>query len=105
MTRTHARMFFSGIFVLMVAVTVWASLEESVAAGFFHVIQFRWGWATLADAYCGFLTFYAWVLTREKTLVSRAAWFAAILILGNLAMSAYVLLQLRGNQPLFGARA
>ena len=105
MTRTNARFLFTGIFVLMVTVTVWASLEESVAAGFFHVVQFRWGWATLADAYCGFLTFYAWVLTREKNFVSRAAWFAAIMILGNLAMSAYVLLQLRGDRPLFEARA
>jgi hypothetical protein len=75
-----------------------------VIKGFFHVTAFRWGSATLADAYCGFITFFAWVVYRERSWVTRIIWFILILLLGNIAMSAYVLLQLRKKEPLFGAK-
>jgi hypothetical protein len=55
----------------------------------------------LLDAYFGFLTFYVWVWFKERRFLPRAAWFVAIMLLGNMAMSAYVLLQLqrlRGDQ-------
>jgi hypothetical protein len=54
------------------------------------------------DAYCGFLTFYVWVLFKEARWLPRIGWFIAIMLLGNMAMSAYVLLQLlrlRPDQP------
>jgi len=105
MNRNVARALFGAIFLFMIWITVWSSLEESVVAGFFHVIQYRWGWATLADAYFAFLTFYVWVFTREKSAVARVCWFVGIMLLGNLAMSAYVLWQLRGTKPLFEVKA
>ncbi len=57
----------------------------------------------MADAYCGFLTFYAWVFYKERSALGRAGWFVAIMLLGNFAMATYVLLQLarlRADQPL-----
>ena len=53
-----------------------------------------WTIATLIDAYCGFLTFYVWVFYKEQRWLPRIVWFTAIMVLGNMAMSAYVLLQL-----------
>jgi len=50
--------------------------------------------ATLADAYFGFLTFYAWVFYRETSPVSRSVWLLLILLLGNIAMSIYMLIAL-----------
>lgn len=54
-----------------------------------------WFRATLLDAYCGFLTFYAWVFYRERNWRSRLLCFLLIMLLGNIAMSGYLLLRLR----------
>jgi hypothetical protein len=51
------------------------------------------------DAYFGFLTFYVWVFFKESRHLPRIAWFVAIMLLGNMAMSAYVLLQLVRLRP------
>jgi hypothetical protein len=40
------------------------------------------------------LTFYAWVFYKETRWLKRCLWFIAIMLLGNIATSAYVLLQL-----------
>jgi hypothetical protein len=87
------KLLFAGIFVVMTAVTTWASLDRSVfEAG--NLLEDPWGVATLVDAYMGFLTFYVWVLYKETRLARRLTWFVLIMLLGNIAMSAYVLIQL-----------
>ena len=48
----------------------------------------------IAPATIGFLTFYVWVLYKERGLVNRLIWFVLIMTLGNIAMSGYVLVQL-----------
>lgn len=58
-----------------------------------------WTIATLIDAYYGFITFYTWVLWKEVRALPRVAWFVAIMLLGNIAMSAYVLRQLARLTP------
>ena len=84
---------FAGILVLMVGMTVWASLERNVLDNG-HLMRDRWFLATLADAYCGFITFYVWVAYRESSWLGRVLWFVAIMGLGNMAMAVYMLLQL-----------
>jgi hypothetical protein len=84
---------------------VQASLQQAVWdwGGLVREPDRWWTIATLADAYCGFLTFYAWVFYKERRWGSRAGWFAAIMLLGNFAMAVYVLLQLarlRDDEPL-----
>ena len=54
---------------------------------------------SLADAYFGFLTFWLWVAYKEDGWGRRVLWFALIMTLGNIAMAAYVLLQLRRLAP------
>ena len=58
-----------------------------------------WTIATLLDAYFGFITFYVWVLYKESRALPRTLWLVAILLLGNMAMSAYVLRQLLRMRP------
>lgn len=53
-----------------------------------------WFIATLFDAYWGFLTFWCWVVYKEGSWVARGAWLLAILLLGNIAMAVYALIQL-----------
>lgn len=90
MIRT-LRILFSFIFIGIIAATVWASLEKNVLWGFEWIFQERWGVATLADAYFGFLTFYAWVFYKETSWPGRIGWFIGIMIFGNIAMSFYML--------------
>ena len=81
------------ILLAMVAVTAWASWDLAVwRAG--YLFAEPWFVATFVDAYCGFLTFYVWVAYKERSTVPRVAWFLAIMGLGNIAMAAYMLIQL-----------
>jgi hypothetical protein len=95
-TRTTLVILFGGILVAMLVVTTTASLHQPLWewGGLKAEPDRWWTYATLADAYFGFLTFYAWVFYKETTAAARAGWFVAIMLLGNIAMAVYVLLQL-----------
>ena len=89
------KLLFAAILFTMIAVTTWASLDRSVfQAG--NLLDDPWGVATLVDAYMGFLTFFVWVAYKETGLGKRLVWFVLIMGLGNIAMAAYVLIQLFG---------
>lgn len=86
--------FFVLVLVGMVAVTTWASLHENVGIGLMKVLREPWAAATLADAVCGFLTFFLWVCYKEACVFNRLGWFIAIMLFGNIAMAAYALIAL-----------
>ena len=71
-----------------------ASLSKNVLQIDPVVLANRWFQATLVHAYLGFGTFYIWVAYRETSLLGRGIWLVLILLLGNLAMSAYVVIRL-----------
>jgi hypothetical protein len=88
------RLSFIVVLLAMLAVTSWASnlvaLWETPRA----VATHPWFIATLFDTYFAFLTFYCWVAYKETSNVARVAWLLAILLLGNIAMATYLLIQL-----------
>jgi hypothetical protein len=92
--RARVGVLFLSILVVMVFITVRASLQCNVWSVPKEVVGDPWFQATLVDAYCGFLTFFAWVAYREESLAAKVGWFLAIMGLGNMAMAAYVLWQL-----------
>jgi hypothetical protein len=94
--RTGLKLLFAFILVSLAAYTGWASTQQAVWdwQGLVAGPDRWWTIATLIDAYYGFITFYAWVFYKEATATGRAAWFAAIMLLGNMAMAAYVLREL-----------
>lgn len=85
----------------LIGVSVWATLHISIVPAVNALIAYPdggtnpWFIATLLDAYFGFLWFWAWVAYKETSNLARGAWLVLILVLGNMAMAAYVLLQLR----------
>ena len=85
----------------MILGTGWASMHQPVQdwGGLTTGPDRYWTIATMMDAYCGFLTFYAWVLYKEPRWLPRAVWCVAIMLLGNMAMSSYVLYQLWRLKP------
>lgn len=79
------------VLVLMLGVLTWASSLQALWSVPAEVAQNPWFLATLADAYCGFIIFFAWVVSREQTMNARVGWLAAILMLGNVATAIYLI--------------
>lgn len=94
------RLWFLLVLLVMVGLTFWASLHENVVAAFLRLAQDPWGLATLADAYFAFFAFWFWVAWKEGCWPARLVWLVAILLLGNLAMAAYVLIELRHSESI-----
>lgn len=97
MNKTALRLFFGFIFLSLLAYTSFASTQQPVWEwqGLTLGDDRWWTIATLIDAYYAFLTFYAWVLYKERRALPRVLWFVGIMLLGNMAMAAYVLLQVQ----------
>ena len=85
------RLAFGGVLLSMLCVTSWAQTQVSLWDMPRSLVLHPWFIATLFDTYFAFLTFYAWLAYRETTLLARALWLIAILALGNIAMSVYML--------------
>ncbi len=89
------RFLFAAVIAAMLWVTTWASLHQ--ALGDFvrgPVIRDPWVIATLFDAYFAFLAFYVWVAWKERSVAARVLWFINVMLLGNLAIGAYMLREL-----------
>ena len=88
------RLLFCAVLASMLSVTSWASLHCPLFAVPREVYAHPWFIATMFDAYWGFITFFLWVCFKQTSITARLAWFVAILLLGNIAMSAYCLSEL-----------
>jgi hypothetical protein len=91
------RILFLVVLGSLLGVTSWASLQQPLGE-FVRSATFRDPWvvATLFDAYWAFVAFYVWVAWKECSLAARGLWFVAIILLGNIAMAAYMLRELWG---------
>jgi len=85
---------FALILIAMLSVTITATIDQNIFEAVGNMWPNWWFKATLADAYFGFLTFFVWVAYKELLLWRKLLWFASIMLLGNLAISAYMLLEL-----------
>lgn len=105
------KLLFGGILLAMIAVTVDASLKQSMWDCWPGLRAQPWAIATLFDAYFGFLTFFVWVAYKEANFARGAMWFVLIMGLSNMAMAIYVLIQLfrlKADEPveaMFRSRA
>ena len=101
MHKRALQWLFAFILISLLGFTGWVSTQQSVLdwGGLTTPPDNLWTIATLIDAYYGFITFYVWVLWKETRYGPRVLWFVAIMLLGNIAMSAYVLRQLHRLGP------
>ena len=88
------RLIFLFVLVTMLCATSWASYQCALWKTPQALVTHPWFIATLFDCYFGFLTFYAWVFYKELGWIARIGWLIAILLLGNIAMSIYMLITL-----------
>src|SRR5450432_2261814 len=95
--KRFLKLLFALICLFMVVMTIRTSLQVPI-----WQVSFTgnpWAWATLYDVYFGFLTFFCWVAWRERSLALKIVWFILIMLLGNIAMSFYLLLQFFSLKP------
>jgi hypothetical protein len=99
--KLRLQLLFGFILLSLLSYTIWASAQQPIWqwTGLTRRPDNLWTAATLIDAYYGFTTFYVWVLYKERRALPRIAWFIAIMLLGNIAMAGYVLLQLGHVAP------
>jgi hypothetical protein len=88
------RAFFSVTLLTMLYVAITATNNQNIFEAVRTIWPNWWFRATLTDAYLGFLTFYVWVAYKEIHLWRKILWFTLIVFLGNVAISAYMLLEL-----------
>lgn len=101
--KRNLQVWFSLAFLVLLAATVYASLEKNVLQAYVDLGTDRWGLATLFDAYFAFFVFFLWVAYKERTALKRALWFVGVMSLGNFAISGYALWQLSKWDPKTGA--
>ncbi|HEY6123496.1 MAG TPA: DUF1475 family protein [Steroidobacteraceae bacterium] len=101
MHKRGLQILFTFILLSLTAYNLWVSAQQPVWewGGLTTSPDNLWTIATLIDAYYGFITFYVWVLWKETRALPRVSWFVAIMLLGNIAMSVYVLRQLARLGP------
>lgn len=99
--KTLLRLLFGFILVSLFCFTSYASTQQPVWLwkGLTQGDDRWWTAATLMDAYYGFITFFVWLCFKEPRWLPRALWFIAIMLLGNMAMSSYLLIQLARLRP------
>lgn len=102
--RTALIVIFSLFLCTLLFLTVRATLIESITEVPSEVVSDPWFIATLADAYLSFLTFYCWVFYKETSWPARIGWLVAILLLGNMAISVYMLIAVIRLSPSDGPR-
>src|SRR4030095_15121040 len=88
------RIVLLGVLVALLTVTTWASNIIALWRTPREVLGHPWFVATLFDTYFAFLTFWLWVAYKQRGWGSRIGWLTGILLLGNIAMAAYLLIQL-----------
>ncbi len=88
------RILFSIVLASMLWVTTWASTQCALWNTPRAVATHPWFIATMFDTYWGFITFYCWLAYKERSWIAKVLWLVAVLLLGNIAMSIYILIQL-----------
>lgn len=91
MSSSRLLAIFFGLCVIVLGVgIVFASLEESLAAGLAKVVDGRWGVVTLVDLYVGLIFIALWIAWIERSWWRALLWTLGLFALGNLTTAIYV---------------
>ena len=69
-----------------------------------ELLQNPWGIVSMVDLYTGFILFSAWIVYREKSLVTAIIWVILMMVLGFFTGSLYTLIALltsKGDWKIF----
>ena len=88
------KLWFLAVLIIMLSVVGWASFSESILSIPSVVSQDPLFIATLFDVYFAFILIYLWIAYRTPSSAGKVLWFILVMGLGNIAIAAYMLIQL-----------
>ena len=95
MTKRQILMvLFGAMSLFMIIVTVQTSMQSSLFADWPRLAREPWMAATLKDFYNNILLLFVWVAYKERSVFMRLVWLVAFVLLGSIATSFYVFIQL-----------
>lgn len=77
--------------LVMLATIIYGFTTGDFAEEGSEILGLAWGRVTLIDLYVGVVIFGTWVAVRETSWLVRIAWWAALVVLGNLAAAIYLM--------------
>ncbi|MFA7229625.1 MAG: DUF1475 family protein [Melioribacteraceae bacterium] len=97
---------FSTLFVYIVYTVISTSIESNLFKEWNFLASIPWMKATLIDFYINTVVIYVWVSFRENSWTARILWLPGFVLLGSIATTLYVLIQLfklDENEPVINA--
>ena len=101
MNKKTALIFINVIlFLLMLATTVWASLQQNLFTEFSWTGSPMWFQATLIDFYINQFILWLVVVYLEKSNSIRMLWFILFFCFGSMGTTAYIIIKILSRKEL-----
>lgn len=97
---------FGILFIYIVYTVISTSLKSNLFEEWDFLASIPWLTATLIDFYINTVVIFVWMAFREKSWTSRILWLIPFVLLGSIATTAYVLVQLfrlKKDEPVINA--
>lgn len=91
---TFLKIAFSILFVWVCYVVISTSLQSNLFEQWDYLGSIPWMRATLWDFYANVSVIYLWVCYKEKGIAVKIIWLILLVLLGSIASTAFVLIQL-----------
>ena len=102
------KVFFSLLFIWMCYTVINTSMHSSLFKEWDFLGSIPWMRATLWDFYANVTVIFFWLCYKEKSIFLKLIWLILLVVLGSIASTAYILIQLfklkpgEGLKELFG---
>lgn len=102
--KLFLKVLFTVLFGTIVFTVVSTSIESNLFTEWNFLATIPWMKATLIDFYINTIVIFIWICYRETSIIIKIIWLAALILLGSMAATAYVLIQLFRLSPSESAR-
>ncbi|OOQ60559.1 DUF1475 family protein [Mucilaginibacter pedocola] len=96
---TALKIIFSIIFLWVCYTVITTSLQSNLFEQWDYLGSIPWMRATLWDFYANVSVIYLWVCYKEKGIALKIVWLILLVLLGSIASTAFVLIQLFRLKP------
>ena len=93
------KILFGGMSLFMMCLAIKTSMQSDMFKLNPIVLNEPWFTTTLVDFYFNITIISSWVIYKEANLVKSISWIIAFILLGSIATSFYVLLQILKLKP------
>lgn len=101
MTKNTKIIIFSFLFLVMLAMTIYASLHQNLFTEFSFKGSPEWFKATLVDFYINQFILWFWVFSIEKNTFTKILWLILFIGFGSMGTTSYIIIRLIRNKSLF----